>query len=111
MYEAGLEFFAVPNGGKRNKREARRLKEEGVREGVSDLCILTPPPASPGAPGAFLEMKRERGGVLSDEQRAFQAVAESLGWATAVAEGAYAGVAQLAAWGYPVRALPGQELP
>lgn len=34
--------FAVPNGGKRNKREAGRLKAAGVLAGVPDLVVVAP---------------------------------------------------------------------
>ena len=33
-------YWAVPNGGNRNKREAGRLKAEGVKAGVPDLTIV-----------------------------------------------------------------------
>lgn len=33
-------FFAVPNGGKRNSRQAAWLKEEGMKAGVSDMILL-----------------------------------------------------------------------
>ena len=33
-------YWAVPNGGKRNKIEAKRLKDEGVRSGVPDITIV-----------------------------------------------------------------------
>jgi hypothetical protein len=36
----GLLFFAVPNGGARNKTEAGILKGEGVLAGVSDLLLF-----------------------------------------------------------------------
>lgn len=32
-------IYAVPNGGKRDKREAARLKAEGVRAGMLDLVL------------------------------------------------------------------------
>lgn len=35
-----LTFFSVPNGGSRNALEAKNLKLEGVRAGVSDLVIV-----------------------------------------------------------------------
>lgn len=35
-------FFAVPNGGTRNKAEAGKLKAEGARRGVADLILLLP---------------------------------------------------------------------
>src|SRR5262245_9730070 len=31
--------FAVPNGGLRHKRTAVRLKREGARSGVPDVCV------------------------------------------------------------------------
>ena len=47
-----LQVFAVPNGGKRNAREAARLKKQGVLSGVSDLVVIWPP-----AKTAFIELK------------------------------------------------------
>lgn len=38
LYEKLL--FHVPNGGKRDKKEAVRLKKQGVKRGVSDLVLL-----------------------------------------------------------------------
>ena len=35
-------LFAVPNGGSRHKIEAKNLKKQGVRAGVSDLIFLYP---------------------------------------------------------------------
>ena len=33
-------YWAVPNGGKRSKSEANRLKAEGVRAGVPDISVV-----------------------------------------------------------------------
>lgn len=50
-----LEFlFAVPNGGKRDIRTARRLKAEGVRPGVPDVWFPVP---RGGYLGLVIEMK------------------------------------------------------
>ena len=38
--EGNSTFFAVPNGGKRNFREAQRLKAAGVRAGVPDMIVI-----------------------------------------------------------------------
>lgn len=35
-------LFHIPNGGKRGKFEAARLKEQGVRKGVSDFNLPVP---------------------------------------------------------------------
>jgi hypothetical protein len=44
----------IPNGGKRNPREAARLKRMGVRAGVSDLFLAWP---SNGFGGLWIELK------------------------------------------------------
>jgi len=36
----GVVHFAIPNGGKRNVITATKLKKEGVKAGVPDLCII-----------------------------------------------------------------------
>jgi len=40
LYYPDSLIFAVPNGGKRNIREAIRLKRQGVTAGVSDLIFI-----------------------------------------------------------------------
>src|SRR5262245_61621584 len=58
-------LYAVPNGGKRNLRVARKLKAEGVLVGVADLCL---PAARRGYHGLYLEMKSEEG-MATEEQK------------------------------------------
>ncbi len=70
-------LFAVPNGGKRNVKEAAKLRSEGVRAGVSDLILLCP-----SRDGAYhslcLEMKTERG-RQTELQKAWQIEVEKQG--------------------------------
>ena len=33
-------YWAVPNGGKRSKRESARFKKEGVKSGVPDITVI-----------------------------------------------------------------------
>ncbi len=47
-------LFHVPNGGSRNKTEAVKLKQMGVKAGVSDLCLPYPKGVYSGL---FIEMK------------------------------------------------------
>jgi hypothetical protein len=47
-------LFAIPNGGRRNAREAARLKSQGVTPGVPDLFLAIP---IHGSPGCFFELK------------------------------------------------------
>lgn len=76
--------FAIPNGGKRDKITAGKLKAEGVKSGVSDIMI---PIARKGFHGFFLEMKKpgERDGE-SDNQKKFGAGVEREGYFYAVCE-------------------------
>lgn len=78
-------FFAVPNGGFRNKAEAVRLKDEGVKAGVFDLVVLE---ARGGYHGAVIEMKRADGGRgLSPDQCKFRIQARDRGYFTITGNG------------------------
>lgn len=57
----GVRIFAIPNGGARGAATAGRLKAEGVSRGVPDLFVPKW--------RLWIEMKRERGGVLSPDQK------------------------------------------
>lgn len=81
--ELGL-MFAIPNGGKRYRKTACTLKAEGVKPGVSDIFL---PVARCGFYGMFIEMKRKRGGKLSDEQRSFISAVAKQGYLAIVPEG------------------------
>ena len=73
----GLEMiYAVPNGGKRSKAEAGKLKREGVKAGVPDLFLGV---AKGGFFGLYIEMKHEKGRV-SPLQKSFMKKSESLGY-------------------------------
>lgn len=50
-------LFAIPNGGYRNPATAGRLKAEGVKPGVPDVCL---PVARGEFHGLFIEMKAGR---------------------------------------------------
>lgn len=56
----------IPNGGYRTKSEAVRFKRAGVKKGVPDIFL---PVARKGYHGLFIEMKRQKGGRLSPEQK------------------------------------------
>lgn len=66
--KAGDYLFAIPNGGYRNKLEARKLKEQGVKKGVSDLFFAIPRLGGINTLcGLFLEVKTSKG-KLTEEQ-------------------------------------------
>lgn len=80
----GRHLFAVPNGGGRSKVEAAILKAEGVRPGVPDLMLALP---TGHYHGLFLEMKRQNGGRVSPEQKAWIERLESVCYKAAVCRG------------------------
>lgn len=60
-------MYHCPNGGRRNKLEAARLKREGVKKGVPDIFL---PVAKNGKHGLYIEMKSKQG-KLEESQKAF----------------------------------------
>ncbi|MEY9493720.1 VRR-NUC domain-containing protein [Bradyrhizobium elkanii] len=71
--------FAVPNAGRRGFQTAQKMKAEGMRSGVADICIMMPE-----AKTGWLEMKRLKG-KQSTSQLGFQARCKRLGHPYAVA--------------------------
>jgi len=64
-------LHAIPNGGLRSKATAGKLKAQGVKPGVPDLCL---PVARWGYHGLYIELKKpatkgSRAGVTSPDQR------------------------------------------
>lgn len=68
-------MFAIPNGGKRNAREAGIMKAEGVTAGVSDLLLLI---SNKKYSSLCIEMKNEKG-KQTKLQKQWQEVAEKHG--------------------------------
>ena len=79
-----IPHFAIPNGGSRNKIEGKNLKAQGVVAGVPDMMI---PVANKKYHGLFIELKRKKGGVLSERQKRFIDYLDYAGYKTAVAKG------------------------
>lgn len=64
-------LFHIPNGGKRDAREAARFKQLGVKAGVPDLFL----PAARGEfHGLFIEMKAEKGKVSKNQREWLKAL-------------------------------------
>jgi hypothetical protein len=78
-------LFHIPNGGSRNAREAKNLKEQGVKPGVPDLFL---PVARHGYHGLFIELKRRKNGKLSDEQEKMLGNLREQGYCAWVCKGA-----------------------
>lgn len=108
-WPAELVWFHVPNGEKRDKAAAGKLKGMGVLAGVPDFVFVMP-----NAQAAFLELKT-KGGVLSDVQIAFRdrTLAVGCGYATArtIEEAEQILSRWLAAYGLSLRAHIVQRRP
>lgn len=89
---------AVPNAARRTVWEARRAKQEGLAAGFPDLVCL-----APGGLVAFVEMKKTRGGVVSENQREWIERLDEYGFPAAVCRGADAAIAFLKENGFPIR--------
>lgn len=62
-------IYHVANGGKRSKTEAIRLKREGVKKGVPDLCL---PVARGRYHGLYIEMKYNNGKTSKEQKEWLQ---------------------------------------
>ena len=65
-YPLSALLFHVPNGGRREKREAKHLQEQGVRPGIPDLFLPVP---LGGYHGLWIEMKRRRNKPNAEQTR------------------------------------------
>jgi len=87
-----IAHFAVPNGGKRGKIEAIGLKRQGVQAGVPDLVL-------PGQDSRWrclaIELKRQKGGRVSEEQEQWHNLLRACGWRVLVCYGCADAVRQL----------------
>jgi hypothetical protein len=81
----GILFHSIPNGGWRHKATAVRLKATGAKPGVPDLFF---PVARQGFHGLYVEMKRTRGGAVSEGQRLWISALRANGYKAEVCKGA-----------------------
>lgn len=78
-------LYAIPNGGHRHKAVAGKLKAEGVKSGVPDICL---PVARGGYHGLYIEIKRVKGGKTSSEQKWWHNMLQRAGYHVVVCKGA-----------------------
>lgn len=77
-------MYHIPNGGSRNKIEAARLKSQGVKKGVPDVFL---PVARGGYHGLYIEMKRKKGSVVSQDQKYYISALRAQGYRVDVCKG------------------------
>lgn len=83
----GVLIFAIPNGGHRHIATATRLKATGAVRGIPDLYIP--------AWRVWVEMKRQKGGRLSEEQRQVIAYLTEIEYTVIVAHGCADAIAHI----------------
>lgn len=76
-------LFHIPNGGKRDAREAARFKRMGVKAGVPDLFLPVPRNIYHGL---WVEMKAPQGKLTPNQKRMLEQLA-SQGYKAAVCYG------------------------
>jgi hypothetical protein len=74
-----IRIFSIPNGGARHPAVAAKLKATGTSAGIPDLFIP--------AWSTWVEMKRAKGGRLSEVQKDWIAYLESIGHKVLVGHG------------------------
>jgi hypothetical protein len=86
-------WFAIPNQANRGIMNAVRMKAEGLRSGIADICIMLPE-----GKACWLEMKKP-GGSLSAPQKVFRYRCEQLGHPWAMARSLDEAIPHLREWG------------
>jgi len=74
LWQEGM-LFHIPNEGVRLGKMGARMKREGIRKGVADLCLCIP---RCGYGALYIEMKKP-GGYQSPEQKEWQRNCEKYG--------------------------------
>lgn len=93
-----LLWFHPANGGYRNPREAKKLKDMGVMPGVPDMAFVLP-----GGLSGFIELKAGKN-TLQPSQRAFAQSAIKAGAAWQMCRSLAEVECTLRAWGVELKA-------
>lgn len=77
-------LYHIPNEGKRSARTGARMKAEGLRSGVPDICL---PVARGGHHGLYIELKRRKNSRVTQKQLDWIADLVAQGYVAAVCRG------------------------
>ncbi len=77
-------MYHIPNEGKRSLATGGRLKAMGLKKGVPDICLPVP---RGKYHGLYVEMKREIGGKLTEEQYQWLKDLDKQGYAVTLCHG------------------------
>lgn len=77
-------MYHIPNEGKRSRYTGQRMRAEGLKTGVPDICL----PCARGAyHGLYIELKRRKGGTVSANQREWIDALNKAGYMATVCKG------------------------
>lgn len=77
-------LFHIPNEGKRTIINGARLKAQGMKPGVPDICLPVP---NLKYTALYIELKRRNGGKVSENQRGWIAALNRVGCRAVVCHG------------------------
>jgi len=84
LEQKGELFYHVPNGGFRHPREGVKLKKQGVKAGVPDICICA---MRKGFGGLYIEFKRRKKSIVSERQKEWIENLRQAGYKAEIAAG------------------------
>ena len=85
----GVSYYAIPNGTYlsgtplQRAKQMKRLKTEGLKVGIPDMCILLE-----GGKSVYIELKHKSGGTVSKDQKEWIERLRVLGFDAYIAKGA-----------------------
>jgi len=79
----GVAYYSIPNGSNKSLTAQRKFKAEGLKPGVPDICCLLE-----GGKSVYIEMKRKKGGTVSQHQKEWIERLKVLGFNAHVCKGA-----------------------
>ena len=85
-------LYHIPNEGKRTAYTGARLRSEGLRQGVPDICLPVP---KGGYCGLYIELKRSRNSKTSDAQKEWLEALKAAGNCAMLCKGAEEAIAAL----------------
>lgn len=88
-YETGAHpelsmLYHIPNERRCTARQGARMNAEGRRKGVPDICLPVP---KGGYHGLYIELKRTKGGTVSDDQKGWIKALQRCGYRAEVCRG------------------------
>lgn len=77
-------MFHIPNEGKRSAATGAQMRAQGMKRGVPDICLPVPVGTFHGL---YIEMKRTRGGIATEDQLFWLDALMGQGYFTALCRG------------------------